>query len=127
MDPKTRFGIVPKGTPPEASFLWSEAFNEIGIVLKAFLDRNEEAWLEVFIEDKHSGPAAVATMKMDFTEWLKSLPYRVRRIAKLLATGEKTTIVAEKFNLSAGRISQLRRELAQSWKKFQGEADSTAA
>jgi len=85
-------------------------------------DRNEEAWLEVFIEDKHSGPAAVATMKIDFTDWLKSLPYRVRRIAKLLATGEKTTTVAHKFDLSAGRISQLRRELARAWKKFQGEA-----
>ena len=84
-------------------------------------DSTEDAWLEVFIEDKHSGPAEVATTKMDFTEWLKSLPYRVRRIAKLLATGEKTSIVAKKFNLSTGRISQLRRELAQSWKKFQGE------
>ena len=90
-------------------------------------DRSEEAWLEVFIEDKKSGPAAVAMMKMDFTEWLKSLPHRVRRIAKLLATGEKTSIVATRFDLSAGRISQLRRELAQSWKKFQGEADSKAA
>ena len=63
----------------------------------------------------------MATTKIDFTAWLKSLPSRVRRIAKLLATGEKTSIVAEKFNLSPGRISQLRRELAQSWKKFQGE------
>ena len=90
-------------------------------------DRNEESWLEVFIEDRKSGPAAVAMMKMDFTAWLKSLPYRVRRIAKLLATGERTSTVAEKFTLSPGRISQLRRELAQSWKKFQGEADSRAA
>ena len=91
-------------------------------------DRNEEAWMEVFIEDKHSGPAVVATTKIDFTEWLKSLPSRVRRIAKLLATGEKTSIVAEKFSLSPGRISQLRKELAQAWKKFQGEEpDSTTA
>ena len=85
-------------------------------------DRNEDAWLEVFVEDRKSGPAAVATMKIDFTNWLKSLPSRVRRIAKLLATGEKTSTVAEKFNLSDGRISQIRSELAQAWKKFQGEA-----
>jgi hypothetical protein len=84
-------------------------------------DSSEDAWQEILIEDKHSGPAAVAMMKMDFSAWLKSLPYRVRRIAKLLATGEKTSTVAEKFNLSPGRISQLRRELAESWKKFQGE------
>lgn len=87
-------------------------------------DRNEEAWLEVFIEDKHSGPAEVATTKIDFTAWLESLPYRLRRIAKLLATGEKTSVAAEKFGLSAGRISQLRRELAQSWKNFHRESES---
>jgi hypothetical protein len=90
-------------------------------------DKTEEAWQEVLVEDKHSGPAAVAAMKIDFTEWLKTLSYRVRRIAKLLATGEKTSIVAKKFDLSDGRISQLRRELAQSWKTFQGDFDSTAA
>ena len=89
-------------------------------------DRNEDAWLEVFIEDKKSGPADVAVTKIDFTEWLKSLPSRTRRIAKVLATGEKTSIVAEKFDVSAGRISQMRKELAQAWKKFQGEClDST--
>ena len=89
-------------------------------------DRNEEAWMEVFIEDKHCGPAIVAATKIDFTEWLRSLPCRVRRIAKLLATGEKTSIVAERFGVSAGRISQLRKELAEGWKKFQGEEpDST--
>jgi hypothetical protein len=89
-------------------------------------DHNEEAWLEVFIEDKHSGPADIATSKIDFTVWLKSLPYRTRRIAKLLATGEKTSIVAKKFAVSAGRISQLRREMAQSWKTFQGEINPAA-
>ena len=80
------------------------------------------------MEDRHAGPAEVATTKIDFTEWLKSLPARLRRITKLLATGEKTSIVAEKFGVSAGRISQLRKELAQAWKKFQGEEpDSTVA
>lgn len=85
-------------------------------------DNVEDAWLEVFIEDKHSGPAIVATTKIDFTNWLNSLPYRLRRIAKVLATGEKTSIVAKKFNLSDGRISQVRKELAEAWQEYQGEA-----
>jgi hypothetical protein len=34
-------------------------------------DRNEEAWIEVFVEDRNSGPAVVATTKIDFTEWLR--------------------------------------------------------
>ena len=90
-------------------------------------DDEENAWREVLIEDKNAGPAEVATTKIDFTEWFKTLPSRVRKIAKLLATGEKTSIVAKKFELSAGRISQLRKELACAWKGFQGEADSTVA
>ena len=91
-------------------------------------DQVEDVWMEVFIEDRNAGPAEVATTKIDFAAWLKSLPARVRRIAKVLATGERTSIVAEKFGVSAGRISQLRKELAQSWKKFQGESlDSTVA
>jgi hypothetical protein len=89
-------------------------------------DEEENAWQEILVEDRHAGPAEVATTKIDFTEWLKSFPARLRRITKLLATGERTSIVAEKFGVSAGRISQLRRELAQSWKEFLGEAESTS-
>jgi hypothetical protein len=90
-------------------------------------DEEENQWQEILIEDKNAGPADVATTRLDFAEWLRMLPPRVRRIAKLLATREKTSTVAKKFEVSAGRISQLRRELASSWKKFQGEEDSTAA
>ena len=91
-------------------------------------DEEEDSWQEILVEDRNAGPAEVATTKIDFTAWLKSLPSRVRRIAKVLATGENTSIVAQKFGLSAGRISQMRKELAQAWKKFQGDlADSTAA
>jgi len=89
-------------------------------------DSKEEAWLEAFIEDKRSGPAEIATSKIDFTAWLKSLRYRIRRIAKVLATGEKTSIAAKKFHVSAGRISQLRKELAQSWNDFRRETDPAA-
>jgi hypothetical protein len=84
-------------------------------------DQEEEAWQQVLVEDKTAGPAQVAAMRIDFTDWLKGLAPRVRRIAKLLATGEKTKFVAKKFCVSPGRISQLRNELAQSWKTFQGE------
>lgn len=85
-------------------------------------DHCEEAWREVLVEDRHCGPAEVVATKIDFTNWLKSLPSRIRRIAKVLAIGEKTSIVAEKFNLSDGRISQIRKELFEAWKQYQGEA-----
>jgi hypothetical protein len=86
-------------------------------------DKTENAWLEILVEDKHAGPADTATVRIDFNEWLKSLTNRLRKIATLLAMGEKTGIVAKKFRVSPGRISQIRNLLADTWKRFHGEAD----
>jgi hypothetical protein len=92
-------------------------------------DSQENTWEEVLVEDRHAGPAETARVRLDFAAWLDSLKRRDRKIALKLAEGEKTSDVARRFKISAGRISQLRRELAESWKKFTGEGDnfSTAA
>jgi hypothetical protein len=42
----------------------------------------------------------------------------------MLAAGEATRAVAKQFRLSDGRISQVRRELADSWLVFQGDKPS---
>jgi len=80
-----------------------------------------DAWREVLVEDKHAGPADTAAARLDTSAWLRSLPQRNRKIAKVLATGETTNGAARKFNVTAGRISQLRRELEASWGEFQGD------
>jgi hypothetical protein len=90
-------------------------------------DNTEDAWLEILLEDKHAGPADIVRVKLDFAAWLRSLPTRLRRIAKFLANGGRTTDVAKKFGLSNGRISQIRRELALNWRKFTGEEPGGAA
>jgi hypothetical protein len=48
-------------------------------------------------------------------------------MAETLALGHRTQDVARKFKVSAGRVSQLRRDLAGSWRKFVGETDGNAA
>ena len=90
---------------------------------------NEEAeeWKEVLVEDRRVGPAAVAATRIDFTDWLRILPARQRRIAKLLATGESTGVTAKRFKVSSGRISQIRGELQKSWEAFQGQAETEPA
>ena len=84
-------------------------------------DANEEAWREILIEDRHAGPAEIATSRIDFAGWLKTLSRRDRKLALKLATGENTGKVAKLFKVSAGRISQIRRELMESWRTFVGE------
>ncbi len=72
-------------------------------------------------EDRHAGPAETAASRIDFPAWLKTLSRRNCKIALKLAVGETTRKVARLFKVSDGRISQLRRELEQSWRAFHGD------
>jgi hypothetical protein len=95
-----------------------------GVVVERLdrFDKEENAWAEAVVEDRTAGPAEIARTRIDFSAWLKHLPRRNRRIAQALAAGDNTGDVAQQFRVSAGRISQLRRELHRSWKEFLGEA-----
>jgi hypothetical protein len=90
-------------------------------------DEDAEEWREIVIEDRRAGPAEIAATRLDFAAWLRSLPAKLRKIAKVLATGETTTTVAKKFGVSAGRISQIRKELYLMWNRFVGEEPDPAA
>lgn len=82
---------------------------------------------EILVEDRHATPADIACCRVDFNQWLMTLDRRQRRIAKTLATNETTQRTARKFNLSEGRISQIRRELERAWHLFQDELPKTFA
>jgi len=88
------------------------------------LDRHDErtgGWQEALVEDRHAGPAETAASRIDFSDWLASLPSRDRRIAERLGSGERARDVASQFGVSAGRVSQLRRALMENWQAFHGE------
>jgi hypothetical protein len=89
------------------------------------LDRCDEAsgqWSQVLLEDRHAGPAETAAARIDVAAWFQTLSTRNRRIAKALAEGEESSVVARRFGLSCGRISQLRQWFHRQWHEFQGEA-----
>lgn len=81
----------------------------------------EEGWKEILVEDRACTPAELAASRIDFDDWLRHLSGKRRRIAKRLALGETTQRVAQRFRLSPGRISQLRRELNADWLAFHRE------
>lgn len=95
-----------------------------GILLERLdqLDPTDGEWKEVLVEDNRSTPAEIAGCKIDFGDWQRRLSSPLRRIAKTLATGECTSSAAARHGVSPGRISQIRRELKQSWELFQGAA-----
>ncbi len=84
-------------------------------------DPEDQKWCEVLVEDRHAGPDEIARTRIDFSDWLDSLKRRDRRVAEFLAQGESTSSAARRFRVSAGRISQLRRELAANYRAFVGD------
>jgi hypothetical protein len=85
-----------------------------------YFDEEENCWEEIVVEDKRATPADIAACRIDFASWLRLLPTLRRRIALALASGETTSAVAKKFDLTPARISQLRQWLKGSWEAFQG-------
>ena len=95
-----------------------------GVVVERLdlFDDEENSWKEAVVVDTRSAPVPnIVSFRVDFADWLKSLCRRDRRIAESLVLGNRTTDVARRFKVCAGRVSQLRRELAESWRAFVGD------
>jgi hypothetical protein len=86
-------------------------------------DQDQEGWKQVVLEDHRTPVPDQAAFRIDFAAWLDTHTDRRRRIAQALAVGHSTTEVSRKFGVSAGRISQMRRKFARSWRRFHGEED----
>jgi len=84
-------------------------------------DKDDDQWIEAVVEDHRTPVPEQAAFRCDFPAWLESLTRRNRRIVEALSLGHTTGEVAKRFQVSPGRISQLRREMHQSWHEFHGE------
>jgi len=85
-----------------------------------------ETWQASLVESRGMTPADIAALRIDFGDWFASLSARNQRLASELARGESTSVVAKMFRISAGRVSQLRRELYESWQRFIGDVPEPA-
>ena len=83
--------------------------------------KRQDQWIDVIVEDGRSPVADQVAARMDVRAWFATLSRRTRQIAKDLAYGCTTSEVAKKHGVTAGRVSQLRRELHDAWRVFQGE------
>jgi hypothetical protein len=68
-------------------------------------------------------PPEQAAFRIDFPAWLKTLTPRERRIVRGMMRNERTLDLSKRFDVSPGRISQLRRELHDDWLRFLGDRD----
>jgi hypothetical protein len=130
-----RYGVVlaregrKVGTPLNSRDVSSEyCRRKKGIVVERLdrYDAGENGWREAVVQDTRSAPVTdVVAFRIDFADWLGRLSRRKRRIAELLALGNRAKAVSQRFRVSEARTAQLRRELAASWAAFGGENGST--
>ena len=86
-------------------------------------DSTAGSWREWLAEDNKVTPADEAAFRVDFANWLAVLPERKRVVAELLAEGHEGVVVARTVGIAPSRVTQLRSELAASWRAFQGQAE----
>ena len=80
-----------------------------------------DSWSEILADDTLTPVPDQAAFRLDFPAWLRIQTRRKRELAKFLAVGNTATEAARQFRVSGARVSQLRSELQESWREFQGE------
>lgn len=58
------------------------------------------------------------SFRLDFPAWVRTRTARDRWVIADLMVGERTMAVAAKYGLTAGRVSQLRRNFLEDWIRF---------
>jgi hypothetical protein len=79
-------------------------------------------WFDEMVADQRASVGDQVAAKLDVSAWFATLSQRMKQIATDLALGFSTSEVARKHDVTAGRISQLRRKLEASWAAFEQEA-----
>jgi hypothetical protein len=88
---------------PDGSSLYGNAFNE------------------ALADNTRTPPDEQAAFRLDFPAWLLTLTERDRRLVADLMLGDRTLHVADRYRLSPARVSQLRREFREDWRRFHDE------
>jgi DNA-directed RNA polymerase specialized sigma24 family protein len=66
-------------------------------------------------------PSRLATVLVDYREWLATLTPQERDFLEAFLFGEATQEIARRMQVSPGRVSQVRRELVTYWMAFTSE------
>jgi hypothetical protein len=83
--------------------------------------RQLDIYEERLQDNTRTPPDEQAAFRIDFPAWLRTRTHRDRRIINDMVVGERTMHLARRFGISPARVSQLRREYHQDWRRFTGE------
>ena len=87
----------------------------------AHLSSQPEGWQTAVADDSRTPIPDQVSFRLDFPVWLHSLSSRQRRMVRTLTLGYSTGEAARRHRVTAARVSQIRRELRDSWNRFAGD------
>ncbi len=70
---------------------------------------------EALADNTRTPPPDAAAFRCDWPAWLKTRCKRDRHLIRDMMTGERTQVLAKRFQISPARVSQLRREFHDDW------------
>ena len=107
------------GTPTNTLDVTSPAsMKKHGHQVESITPADDDSWKALVVESRVAGPADVAATRIDFGDWLETLPGKRRQMVTQMCEGYSTSELAENHSVSRGRISQIRREMEESWDQF---------
>jgi hypothetical protein len=95
-----------------------KSFEEVHGILGVGGQRKMDFMEERLHDNMQSPVPDQAAFRCDFPVWLGTWSERDQRLIREMVRDERTTDLAEKFKMSPGRISQLRREFHEDWEQF---------
>jgi hypothetical protein len=81
----------------------------------------QDAMEERLVDNTMTPVPEQAAFRLDFPAWLKTLTERERRIIRAMSWNERTKDLSRRFRVTPGRISQMRREFSDDWRRFVGD------
>jgi hypothetical protein len=85
--------------------------------------RQQDAFEERLRDNTVTPVPDQVSFRLDFPAWVRTRTARDRRVIEDLMVGERTSDVAGTYGLTAGRVSQLRRDFLEDWLRFCASPD----
>lgn len=88
---------------------------------------HQDTWEERLRDNTQTPVPDQVAFRSDFPSWLRTLTARERRIIRAMAQNERTKDLSRQFELSPARISQMRREFMEDWKRYCRDVEEMAS
>jgi hypothetical protein len=80
-----------------------------------------DEWEERLSDNTQTPVPDQASFRLAYPQFVRSLSRRDRRMASFLSLGNSATQTARKFELTLGRVSQLRQQWCRDWRALHDE------